>query len=236
MPGMLSAAQNAPPPSSGPGPQTPPIESPSTGISPLDGASGPGQLPAQGQPPMQGQPPAQGQPKPENTASAQELKDKATQIIYGERFDELVEMFQTNGAEKFARSMAIAVNTAITEMEKDGPVPPPAAAQLGMDVFTMLLEDMATEPDKGMPPVVPGVTGEQLQEVLPAILVMYAEQHPDVSKQQVQQVMKGVTAGVKGHMGEEAPAPVTESAAPPPALSTGPGPEPSGSPVPPGIV
>lgn len=215
MPGMLAEAQNGMPPSSGPGPQTPPIESPVAGTSPLDGASGPGQ------------PPGQGQVGTESNDDAQTLKDKATKIIYGERFDELVKMFQTNGPEKFARSMAIAVNTAITEMEKEGPVPPPAAAQLGMDVFTMLLKDMATPHDEGMPPVVPQVSAEQLQEVMPAMLVMYAEQHPDVSQQDIQAVMKGISENVRSEMGAQAP---------PPALSTGPGPEPSGSPVPPGAV
>lgn len=197
MPGMLTQAQNPPAPSPGPGPQTPPIESPGAGAPtpvpgtpPLDGASGPGQ-------PMQ----APRDPK--------DLKDQATKLIYGERFDSLVKMFETNGPEKFARSMAIAVNTAINEIEKDGPIPPEAAAQLGMDVFTMLLEDMATEPEKGMPPVVPEVSPEQLQEVLPAILVMYGDAHPNVSKEDIQAVMRDVTGQVQSGMGMDGGAPAS---------------------------
>ena len=181
MPGMLPELPNTAPPSSGPGPQTPPTESPNAGNPPLDGASGPGQPPARNEDP-------------------QALTDQATKIIYGDRFDKLVEMFQTNGPEKFARSMAIAVNTAITEIEKDGPISPEAAVKLGSDVFEMLLEDMAVEPDQGMPPVVPEVSGEQLAEVLPAILVMYGESHPEVSKEDLQAVMKEVTSGVQSMM------------------------------------
>lgn len=197
MPGMLTDAQ-APAlpgqaPSSGPGPQTPPIESAGAATPPLDGASGPGQPPP-GQPPQAAMP-------PQEVQDPQALKDKATQIIYGERFDSLVKMFQTNGKEKFPRSMAIAVNTAINEIEKDGPIPPEAAAQLGMDVFAMLLEDMATEPEKGMPPVVPEVGPEELQEVLPAILVMYGDAHPDVSKEDLQAVMNEVSGAIQGQMG-----------------------------------
>jgi hypothetical protein len=120
-------------------------------------------------------------------------------------------MFQTNGVEKFPRSMAIAVNTAITEIEKDGPIPPEAAAQLGMEIFTMLLEDMAISPEEGMPPVVEGITGEQLQEVLPAILVMYSDSHPEVSKEDIQEVMRQVTESVQSQMGMEGN-PIAEAA------------------------
>jgi hypothetical protein len=137
-------------------------------------------------------------------------------------------MFQKNGPDKFARSMAVAVNTAITELEKNGPIPPEVAAEVGMDLFAKLLQDMATRENEGMEEVVKGVTGEQLQEVLPAILLMYSESHPDIPKEEIQAVMTEVTNGVVNQMGGTQP--------PPPALSTGPGPEPSGSPVPPGIV
>ena len=180
---MLDQAQNVPAPSPGPGPQTPPVESAGAATPSLDGASGPGQ------------------PAPQAPRDPKALKDQATKLIYGERFDQLVKMFETNGAEKFARSMAITVNTAIGEIEKDGPLAPEQAAQLGMDVFVMVLEDMATEPEKGIPPVVPDVSPEQLQEVLPAILVMYADQHPEVPKEAVQEVMRQVSNQAQSQMG-----------------------------------
>ena len=49
---------------------------------------------------------------------------------------------------------------------------------------------------KDQEPVVEGVTAEQVSETLPAILVMYADSHPDVSKEDIQKVVVGVQKGV----------------------------------------
>ena len=118
MPGMLEQgmAPQQPPqeplpqPSSGPPAQTPPPPLPQGDSG---GAPGPGH-PAQAAP--------EREPNPEDFET---LRDQAIKLVYGERFDQLIQMFQTNGPEKFARSMAIAVNTPITELEKQGPIDPP---------------------------------------------------------------------------------------------------------------
>ena len=89
MPGMLT--EN--PPSSGPS-ATPPAGNPGAGNSPIGEA--------------------QGSEQPQQPQDTQALKDQAIQLVYGERFDQLIQMFQKNGPDKFARSMAIAVNTAIS--------------------------------------------------------------------------------------------------------------------------
>ena len=181
MPGMLT--ENVP--SSGPS-ATPPAASPGAGDSPTGEAQG------------------SEHPQAQDT---QALKDQAIQLVYGERFDQLIKMFQTNGPDKFARSMAIAVNTAISEIEKNGEIGPEAAAEVGADLFGKLLEDMLVRPTEEMAPVVEGVTAEQLQEVMPAILVMYADSHPNVSKTDIQAVMAEVDSGVKAAQGgESAPA------------------------------
>jgi hypothetical protein len=221
MPGMLSQAQEQPVPSSGPGPQTPPTESPGAGTPPLDDASGPGQ--------------------PPSTAGSGELRDQAIQIIYGERFDKMVKMFQSNGPDKFARSMGLAVNTAITEIEKkNGPIGPEMAAKLGGEMFTMLLEDMLLRPNEGLGPVVEGVTGKELSEVIPAMLVMYADAHPDVSKEQIQQVMQEVSKQTGEQTGQPPTAAGEPPAAPmpaePPQGGAPQGPPPTGAPMPPGAV
>ncbi|MCP4471574.1 MAG: hypothetical protein GY815_12985 [Gammaproteobacteria bacterium] len=159
-------------------------------------ATPPAAFPGAGTPPR-GEAAGSGQPQP-GAQDIQALKDQATQVVYGDRFDQLIEMFQTNGPEKFARSMAIAVNTAIQEVEKtNGPIGPEAAAEVGSDLFAKLLEDTLTKQKDGMPAVVEGVTPEQLKEVLPAILVMYADSHPEVSKQDVQAVMQEVDGQVR---------------------------------------
>jgi hypothetical protein len=168
-----------PQPSSGPS-VTPPAVSPGAGDSPSGEAQG------------------SGHPQAQDT---QALKDQAIQLVYGERFDQLIEMFQKNGPDKFARSMAIAVNTAISEIEKGGEIGPEAAAEVGSDLFAKLLEDMLVRPTEEMGPVVEGVTAEQLQEVMPAILVMYADSHPNVSKTDIQAVMAEVDSGVKASQG-----------------------------------
>lgn len=221
MPGMLSEAQGAQVPSSGPGPQTPPAGNPGAGT-PLPGSvGGPGQ-PA----PKQAVPQ---EPGPNDPEKAARLKDEAVQRLYGENFDGLIEMFQANGAEQFPKSMAIAVNSVIEYLEnKYQMTNHKMAAEIGMDIMFKLLEDIIGGG------VLPDVRLEQVQQAMPAILVMYADSHPDVTKQDIQQLMAEVESGVMAHeKGQAGGAPPSDPNAP---LSTGPGPEPSGSPVPPGVT
>jgi len=197
MPGMLSQAQNQPP-SSGPDPQTPPPASPGAGLPPSGGATGPGQ-----------------------PQDVQALKDQAIQLVYGERFDQLIKMFQTNGPEKFPRSMAVAVNTAITEMEKkNGPIDPASAAEVGMDLMMKLLEDIIAGG------VVPDTPLEKVQEAFPAILVMYQDSHPEVSKEDIQSLVKEVQNGLQSQ-GVKGAAQQTGSE----PAATGPGVVPGGDPA-----
>jgi hypothetical protein len=173
MPGMLGqGSQGAPTepmqPSSGPDTQTPPAE-----VSPESGAPGP----------------------EHSQASFEELRDKAITLVYGERFDQLIKMFQTNGPDQFARSMAITINTALTELEKEGDIGVENAAKIGMDLMMKLFKDMI----KGG--VVPDVKVEQMQQVLPATLQIYADSHPEVSQQDIQQVMQGIQKGVAEQSG-----------------------------------
>ncbi len=187
MPGMLEqgmAQQPTPQPSSGPV-QTPPSPMPQ---GTPGGAPGPGH-PAQEAAPQQ---------------DFETLRDQAIQLVYGERFDQLVKMFQTNGPEKFARSMAIAVNTPITELEKQGPIDHETATKIGMAIYMRLLEDMIGGK------VVEGVTAEQVSESLPAILIMYSDSHPEVTKEDIQQV---VMSAQKGVLKDQAPTETGDPAA-----------------------
>ena len=235
MPGMLKQAQN-PNPSSGPGPQTPPVGNPGAGTPLPSSASGPGQPPPQGGQavdPAAG--PAQAPTKANDEAIFTKLRDEAVQRMYGENFDELIQMFQTNGAANFPRSMAIAVNSALEFLTNQynperGPADHALAARIGMDLMFKLLEDIIGGG------VLPDVTLEQVQQSFPAILMMYSDAHDDVTKQDVQDLVREV------HMGLQQQGELPADGAPPGAqpgpemLSTGPGPEPSGSPVPPGAV
>lgn len=195
MAGMLTEPQVNPTPSSGPEQTPPAAANPGAGNPPRGSASGPGH----------------------QEGDFEGLRDKAVKAIYGDRFDKLVKMFQTNGPEKFARSMAIAINTGLTAIEEEGqPASPEMAAEVGMDIFQKLLEDMLTKPNEGMPAVVENVPPAQLNEVMPATLVMYADAHPDVSKEDIQGVMQEVQKGAQGQAGGDQMAANQAPPGPPP--------------------
>ena len=203
MAGMLTEAQQ----SSGPGPLTPPTDSPGAGNPPI-GSAVPGSEQPSGAGPL---------PSPD------EMLGEAIQRIYGENFDQMMDMFESNGPQEFARSMGIAVNSGIDFLEQQyGPIGHENAAKVGTEIFFRLLEDMIV---KGLMPDVPM---QQIQDAMPAAMVMYADERPDVSKQDIQQVLQQVMQGAAG-----GGMPEGDPNAP---LSTGPGPEPSGSPVPPGVT
>ncbi len=204
MAGMLEQAQQ---PSSGPGPLTPPTDSPGAGNPPIGGAV-PGSEQPSGAGPM---------PSPDDMLAEAMIR------IYDGNFDQMLEMFRSNGPEGFARSMGVTVNSGIDFLEeKYGPIGHENAAKVGAEIFFRLLHDMIVRK------LMPDVPMEQVQDALPAVMVMYADARPDVSKQDIQQVMQMVQEGAGGGAAPEA-----DPNAP---LSTGPGPEPSGSPVPPGVT
>ena len=204
MDGLLTQAETL---SSGSGPNTPPAESPGAGLPPL-GGSEPGS-----------EQPAEAGPMP----SPDEMVAEAVTRIWGENFDKMVDMFEKNGPEDFARSMGVAVNTGIDYLESQhGPIGHEAAAKVGMEILMRLVDDIVV---KGL---MPDVQIEQIHDAIPAAMVMYADARPDVSKEDIQMVMQQVM-----DQAAQGGAPEPDPNAP---LSTGPGPEPSGSPVPPGVT
>ena len=158
----------------------------------------------------------------------------AVKRLYGDNFDQMIKMFETNGAENFPRSVATVINSAIDYLEQQqGGLALEQAAEVGMDLMMKVLEDVISEK------VVPDVTLEQVQQVLPATLVMYADARPDVSKEDVQAVMQEIQAGVAAQEGGEAPPeamPGEPQANPNAPLSTGPKAPPGNTPVPPGVT
>lgn len=207
MAGMLTQAQN---PSSGSGPLTPPTDSPGAGIPPV-GSAAPGS-----EQPMEAEQAGQ-------MPNAEDLTREATVTLYGDNFDNMMEMFESNGPEGFAQSTGRAVNSAIDGLEQEyGPLPVETAAEVGMNLILKLVEDMVV---KGL---MPDVSMEQVQDSIPAALMMYADTRPDITREDIQAVIAEIAnqsqGGGEGGADPNAP------------LSTGPGPEPSGSPVPPGVT
>lgn len=154
--GMLQ--DNAQRPSSGPVANTPPGSSSSTGF-----AAGSEQL---------------------NSPEFKQLRNKGIEFLYSDRFEPMLKMFRTNGADGFPRSMAIAVNTTIKEMEKAGPVSPQLMTEAWADIFMTLLEDIVLADD-----VLPGLSVEQVSRALPAVMEMYEKSHPEIKPGTMQKVL-----------------------------------------------
>lgn len=211
MPGMLQEAMGGevpqqpggPPPQAGGQPPAPQPGGPPPGQQP--GGQPPAPQPGSGptaqtppSPPPKGDPGgAPGLEHPEQNFI--KLRDQAIKLVYGDRFEQLKKMFENNGPEKFARSMAIAVNAPINEIEKAGRLKPEMAAKIGLAIYIRLLEDIV---GKGL---VPGVTPEQISDSFPASMLMYAEAHPGVSNETIQALVREVEVGMQGG-GEGEPA------------------------------
>jgi hypothetical protein len=147
---------------------------------------------APGQSPQAVQDPTAGPPTTVPGTEAETVKkyeDRAVEILYSERFDPMIKMFETNGAPRFANSMATALNTVISEMEKEGPIPPLIAAAVMLKVFHLLLEDLSVSTN-----TVEGVTEEAYAQSLIMTIDMYAASHKDTVTPDDVQAMKQALA------------------------------------------
>ena len=89
----------------------------------------------------------EGQPtegQDEFPAELQPLLDQGVELLYGDNFEKLVQMFQ-GGPQNFPRAMATAINAVLSRIGKDhGALDQQAAAHIGTKLFGMLLEDLIT--------------------------------------------------------------------------------------------
>ena len=126
------------------------------------------------------------------------LRSEAIRAVYDEQFETLIEMFQTNGPERFARSVAVTVNKAISDLEAMyGAIPHEDAAKIGVALILRLIEDMAT----GDNPPVQGVSPDQMSEIVPATLMLYQESHPEVTLEEIQAVLESAMQQIQGGEG-----------------------------------
>lgn len=121
----------------------------------------------------------------------EKLKDKAVSFMYDEKFDQLIKMFQQNGADGFARSVAVAINGAIAKVKETEQIDHKMATVIGMDLYLKVIEDMATGQMEGQP-VVPGLTLEHIQAALPETIKMYAQSNPDVTDEMMQEMLQEI--------------------------------------------
>ncbi len=105
----------------------------------------------------------------------------AVAALYGDNFDAMVNMFKTNGVERFGDSMSTAINGVLEKIEQNKPLPPEIAAGVGMKLFFMLLEDIVTGG------VLPQLDVQTIQQALALTIKTYADTHDNITEQDMQQ-------------------------------------------------
>ncbi len=135
-----------------------------------------------------------GQGQPPQKQSSDDPRKAALSHVYSERFDQMLKMFETNGPENFSKSMATAINGALSAA---GPMPHEQAAEIGMELFNLILHDVV------MGGVLQNISQEELSKALPATIKMYAEGHNDVTDQDMQAFTEAIQQKAKG--GEQQP-------------------------------
>lgn len=101
--------------------------------------------------------PQQGQPQQggeyEVSEQAQPFVRRAIEILYRDNFENLVQMIKTSWPDGLSSAVSTAINTTLKKLKKEMQMPPDVSAEVGVALFSMILEDM-----------VMGGTIEQLDE------------------------------------------------------------------------
>jgi len=139
-------------------------------------------------------------PTDSGTPEEQELIKKGVKLLYDERFDSLMNMFEANGLDKFDKSVATAINTVIKELETEnqGAIDPLVITKVGMELFSMLIEDVLTSES------IEGMSQDHVSKALGATMDMYAKSHPHIA---TPEIMAEVTEGMKALAGPMAGSP-----------------------------
>jgi len=120
--------------------------------------------------------PTEAIPEQEQEFSSPEVKglyDQAVVILYDKKYKQLVDMFKANGEQGFPRSISTSINTVLGELEKQAPITPEVAAEVGIRLFYDLLEDVVEGE------LLPKLSMETIQEGLNQTMTMYAQSHQD---------------------------------------------------------
>jgi len=152
---------------------------------------------AQGQNPQgPGSPAPEAQAPQGSGGDVQALVKRAIQLLYGDNFEAMVQMFQKHGKAGFPQAMAMAVNGVLDRLEKDqgGPLDAETAAQVGVAVFEALLQDLS---EGG---VLPDIDKDSVLQSLEAILRLWTKNHPD---QADPEQMKSVIQQLAQQMSQE---------------------------------
>lgn len=102
--------------------------------------------------------------------------DEATQIAYSDRmFPKIVKMFEKGGAEGFPKAMATSLLGIMQKMESESEaeLSDEVLAEVGVKMFEMLAEDIATSG------TVDGLTPEIVTQAVQESIKMWAQANPD---------------------------------------------------------
>lgn len=123
------------------------------------------------------QPQANSQPTMDETQMPPEVEafyQQGIELLFSERLEKMVNMFEVSGVEGFPDAMATAINTVLEaiEQQQGQPMAPEIAAAVGTRLFLKLLEKLYAF---GFLPKLPI---EAVGDAFSKALRMYAETHP----------------------------------------------------------
>lgn len=149
---------------------------------------------------MNGGQPAPEQGQPSQGGGAQALIKKATQLLYAENFENMVQMFQQHGKEGFPQAMAIAINGVLDRLEQEQgqPLDAQTAAEVGVALFEILLQDLS---EGG---VLPDIDKQDVLKSIESTLKMWAQNHPDQANPEEMKQVIGQMAQQMGATGQVA--------------------------------
>ncbi len=115
----------------------------------------------------------------------EQLVKVGVDILYGQLFEKLVEMFKKGGVEGFPKSMAFAINKVIEEIEKKEKINPEIAAAVGTKLFWMLIEDIIGGG------IVPKIDTDVITMALHESMRQYGESH-GIPQETMDQLTQGL--------------------------------------------
>lgn len=121
------------------------------------------------------QPSQEGQPQSAVGGDVQSLIKLATELLYSDNFEAMIQMFQQHGKEGFPQAMAMAINGVLDRLEQEQgqPLDPQTAAEVGVALFEILLADLAEGE------ILPDIDKQSVLQAIEAVLSMWAKSHPD---------------------------------------------------------
>lgn len=107
---------------------------------------------------------------------ARPIVKRAVELVYGEGFEELVQMFEASGPQGFAQAMSTAINGVLERLAKEfGELPTELIAEVGLKLFESLLEDLVA--GGVIDPT--ALNGDSIMQTITQTLSSWGRKNPD---------------------------------------------------------